>query len=82
MQEGEPYHLMSITNPNRESISYEKSKSTIPATQPMKNHHHPEFLLFSHGLSFKTILDKILLLLHKIMFLYIVELTYGFALRC
>ena len=33
-------------------ISYKKS--TIPATQPKRNHYHPEFLLFSNEFSFNT----------------------------
>lgn len=50
-------------------------------TQLMTNYHHPEFLLFSNGLSFKTTPPNFFLLLDKITFpsFFFVKLAYGFA---
>lgn len=36
--------------------------------EPMRNSHHPELLLFSHGLYFKTACLNCLLLLHLVIF--------------
>lgn len=94
LQEG-----LSITDPTEESstgknhqfqapvgkdvhcMSYKKL--TTPATQTMRTCHHPQFLLFCNGLSFKTTSPNFLLLCHKIspspLF---VELGYGFAKAC
>lgn len=48
-------------------------KRLTPATQPKKSCHHLELLLFSEGLSFKTISPDFLLL-HKITFLCLLNL--------
>ena len=46
-------------------------KLATPAAKPITC-HHPEFLLFSNGLSFKTTPPNFLLFLYKIMFLFFV----------
>lgn len=51
------------------SISYKKL--TTSATQPMRNHHCPEFLLFLQWILFKTIPPNFRLL-HKTTFLFFV----------
>ena len=55
--------LQAPTRKDVRFVSYKKS--TTPATQPMRNHHHPDSL-FPTGLSFKTTLPNFLLFLYKI----------------
>lgn len=57
-------------------------KWILPATQPMRNCHHSELLLFSIGLLSKTTPLNFLILLHKITFLSFVGLAYGFIIAC
>ena len=78
---GKNHQLQAPVGKDVHCMSYKKL--TTPATHTMRTCHHPQFLLFCNGLSFKTTSPNFLLLCHKIspspLF---VELGYGFAKAC
>lgn len=59
----------SITDLRRERHTFHLLQNAAPETQPMRNYHHPELLLFFKGFPFKKTPPKFFLLLCKITFL-------------
>ena len=63
---GQLQEKLSVTGPNMKMYRMLPGETDSPATQPERNHDHPELMLFSSALSFEMTPLKFLLSLRKI----------------